>query len=394
MNQLEDIVVGNDRENIPLVKTLSQRYAALLAQGFPENSFELRLPDHSSHLIGKRKPSFTIKIVNERGLRAVSSFDEISIAEAYMNGEVDIEGEMLKALKCRAMFTDNHPLHYLWVTYFAAFLLGQKSRDENWIKSHYDIDPEFFVLWLDKKIRGYSHGFFESDDESLEIGMERKFKFALDACGIKPGDRVLDIGGGWGSFLEYAGEQGVRVTSLTISDESVNYMNDLIERKGLPCKALKEHFLTFKCDEPYDAIVNLGVTEHLPDYRRTLRQYERLLKPGRRVYLDAYSGDRFGMPSFVTKWVFQGNTSPLCLHKYLTELSRTSFELVLIQNDRHNYYLTCKKWAENLEKVRDTVVSRWSEHLYRRFRLYLWASANSFLRGTLEAHRLILELPK
>ena len=100
------------------------------------------------------------------------------------------------------------------------------------------------------------------------------------------------------------------------------------------------------------------------------------------------------MPSFVTKWVFQGNTSPLCLHKYLTDLSHTSFELLLIQNDRHNYYLTCKKWAENLESVRDTVVSRWGEHLYRRFRLYLWASANSFLRGTLEAHRLILELPK
>jgi len=150
-------------------------------------------------------------------------------------------------------------------------------------------------------------------------------------------------------------------------------------------------------DEPggerFDAIVNLGVTEHLPDYRRTLAQYRKLLKPGRRIYLDAYSGHRHGMPAFISKWVFQGNTSPLCLEKYLAELARTPFELIEIRNDRINYFLSCKKWAENLEQVRDQVTSRWGQHLYRRFRLYLWAAANSFETRTLCAHRMVLELP-
>jgi hypothetical protein len=100
-----------------------------------------------------------------------------------------------------------------------------------------------------------------------------------------------------------------------------------------------------------------------------------------------------GMPSFISKWVFQGNTSPLCLEKYLTEVARTPFEVVVIKNDRHNYFLSCKKWAENLEAKRDEVIARWGKHLYRRFVLYLWSAANSFETGTLSAHHMILQLP-
>ena len=117
------------------------------------------------------------------------------------------------------------------------------------------------------------------------------------------------------------------------------------------------------------------------------------MKPGRRVYLDAYSGRKHGMPSFIAKWVFQGNTSPLNLEKYLAEVARTPFEVVVIKNDRHNYFLSCKKWAENLEAKRDEVIARWGKHLYRRFVLYLWSAANSFETGTLSAHHMILQLP-
>ena len=225
--------------------------------------------------------------------------------------------------------------------------------------------------------------------------MERKFRYAFDACGIQPGQRVLDIGGGWGSFLQFAGEQGVHVTSITISDESERTMKELIRQRGLSTARWSRNtsWSITAASEPFDAIVNLGVTEHLPDYRRTLAQYERLLKPGRRVYLDAYSGARHGMPSFISKWVFQGNTSPLCLEKYLAEVAHTPFEVVVIKNDRHNYFLSCKKWAENLEAKRDEVIARWGRHLYRRFVLYLWSAANSFETGTLSAHHMILQLP-
>jgi cyclopropane-fatty-acyl-phospholipid synthase len=378
----------------PLVQGLRERHAALSARDVRARPFELRLPDRTAYLIGTGgEPTFTVRIVTDKGLAAMSAFDELRVAEAYMDGDLDIEGDLLTALKTRPVLGDPHPLKYLFSTYVEPLLFGQVGRDKKWIKSHYDVDPNFFLLWLDSKLRAYSHGFFESDDEPLEAGMERKFRYAFDACGIEPGQRVLDIGGGWGSFLQFAGEQGVRVTSITISDESEKTMRELIRRRGFDCEVVKEHFLEFKPAEPFDAIVNLGVTEHLPDYRRTLAQYERLLKPGRRVYLDAYSGERHGMPSFISKWVFQGNTSPLCLERYLTEVARTPFEVVVIKNDRHNYFLSCKKWAENLEAKRDEVIARWGKHLYRRFVLYLWSAANSFETGTLSAHHMILQLP-
>lgn len=382
----------------PLVQGLRQRHAALSERAAGEinraRPFELRLPDRSAYAIGGAgEPAFTVQIVTDKGLAAMSAFDELAVAEAYMDGDLDIEGDLLTALKHRPVLGDPHVFQYLYATYVEPLLFGQVGRDKKWIKSHYDVDREFFLLWLDSKLRAYSHGFFEADGESLEDGMVRKFQYAFDACGIKPGQRVLDIGGGWGSFLQFAGEQGVHVTSITISDESEKTMKELIQRRGFDCEVVKEHFLEYRPSEPFDAIVNLGVTEHLPDYRRTLAQYERILKPGRRVYLDAYSGRKHGMPSFISKWVFQGNTSPLCLEKYLAEVARTPFEVVVIKNDRHNYFLSCKKWAENLEAKRDEVIARWGKHLYRRFVLYLWSAANSFENGSLSAHHMILQLP-
>jgi cyclopropane-fatty-acyl-phospholipid synthase len=387
-----------------LPEALRRRYLeqapAIRARGFEPPSFELRLLDRTSHTIGSggdrgAAPAFSVRVASAKGQAALAAFDELAIAEAYMDGDLDLEGDLLTALKCRPLLGDPHPFKYLFSTYVQPLVFGQVGRDKKWIKNHYDVDAQFFLLWLDSKIRGYSHGFFDSDSESLEVGMERKFQYAFDAVGLRPGQRVLDIGGGWGSFLEFGGSRGVHVTSITISDASEATMKELIARRGLNGTVVKEHFLEYRgAGEPFDAIVNLGVTEHLPDYRRTLAQYQRLLKPGRRVYLDAYSGRRHGMPSFISKWIFEGNTSPLNLKKYLAEVEDSPFEVVLVKNDRHNYFLTCKKWAENLERKRDEVVARWGRHLYRRFVLYLWAAANSFESGTLSAHRMILQLPR
>ena len=391
---IPQIAAARPQAPASVVSKLLERYAALEKNRIPVRPFAVATPDGRVCPVGAGEPAFTLKLLSARGERAVASFDELSIAEAFMNGDIDIEGDLLQSLRYRAMLSDRRPIRYLMSTYVVAFLTGQVSSDKRWIRSHYDIDPEFFLLWLDPSLRGYSHAFFERDDEPLESGMRRKFEYALKACDIRPGSRVLDIGGGWGSFLEFAGSRGAQVTSITISKVSERFMNEIIRRRGLDCRVVRQHFLEYRSAEPYDAIVNLGVTEHLPDYRRTVENYQRLLKPGGRVYLDFYSGERYGMPSFITKWVYEGNTSPCCFERYMAALARTSLELVELQNDRHNYFLTCKKWAENLEAARETVVARWGMHLYQRFRLYLWAAANSFDTGTLSAHHMVLERPR
>jgi len=379
-----------------LVETLRQRYRRELER--PDSAarpFELRTDDGARWPIGDGEPAFIVTLRDAAGTKALAAFDELAVAEAFMDGHLDLDGSLLAALKARPVLADPHPFRYLWATYGAPLLRGQAKSDKRWIRSHYDVDPEFFRLWLDRDHRSYSHGFFTADDEALETGMRRKLEFAYDACGIAPGQRVLDVGGGWGSFLELAGARGVHVTSITISEQSERALQAILERHGLThCRVVREHLLEYRPGERFDAVVNLGVTEHLPDYRRTLAQYERLLEPGRRVYLDAYSGPRHAMPSFISKWVFEGNTSPLNLRRYLAAVERSPFEVVLVKNDRHNYHLTCRKWAENLEAHRDEVVERWGSHLYRRFVLYLWAAANSFETGTLSAHRMVLQLPR
>src|SRR5262249_27660584 len=196
------------------------------------------------------------------------------------------------------------------------------------------------------------------------------------------------------AFVEHGGRSGFHVTSLTISAESERYVNDLIARQDLACRVVREHFLEYSSDEPFDAIVNLGVTEHLPDYAASLAQYQRLLKPGGRVFLDACaSRTKYPFSSFVLSHVWPGNTTPMHLTDYLDAVSRTPFELIQVTNDRRNYLLTTKHWAENLDRHRDEIIARWGERLYRRFRLYLWGCVHAFSTDDVTAYRLLLELP-
>jgi cyclopropane-fatty-acyl-phospholipid synthase len=377
-------------------KTIIEKRLAHLAEDLLDGqSFEIRLPGSPSLGIGAGEPAFRVDVRNRQGLAALKSLDEMRIGEAYLNGDIDIDGDLVAALNLRGKFKDRHPLFYLWSTYGQRLLFGQSNRDRKWIAEHYDAESDFYLLFLDKQARCYSHGYFESDEESLESAIQRKLTNAIEECGIRPGWRVLDIGAGWGAFTQHAGERGVQVTSLTISKESERYVNDLIRRKGFPCRVIREHFLEYRSDEPYDAIVNLGVTEHLPDYGATLAQYRRLLKPGGRVFLDA-SATRAKYPfsSFVLKHIWPGNTTPMQLDNFLSEVAATPFEVLYVRNDRRNYLLTTRRWAENLDRARDEIIERWGERLYRRFRLYLWGCVQSFSTADVTAYRLLLELPR
>ncbi len=375
---------------------LRQRYADRIGGNDPGRGalrpFEVRLPDRTAFPIGSGEPAFALQIVNEKGLEALAAFDELALAEAYLHGDLDIEGEILAALRQRPVLGDSHRLKYLAAACVRP-LVGRIRRGGKRAPSQPDPGSDFFFLWLDRERHAFSHGLFENDEEPLSTAIERKFRYAFQVCGMQPGQRVLDIGGGWGAFLRFAGERGVRVTSVTDSEESAEIMRELIRRHGLACEVVMVDFLAYQAAEPFDAIVGMGVTEHLPDYRRTLAQYERLLRPGGRVYLDAYSSAPPALPSFVAKWVFRGHRTPLRLAEYLAEVERSRLEVVTIQSDRHSYFLTCKRWAENLEASRDEVIARWGAYLYRRSALNLWSSAHSLQSGALSAYRLVLERP-
>ncbi|HEX8906683.1 MAG TPA: class I SAM-dependent methyltransferase, partial [Longimicrobiaceae bacterium] len=287
------------------VRTLDTRYREFFTPG-QEVPFAVRF-DGRRQAFGPGEPRFTLVANGDKGVEALASMDALAVAAAYLNGDIDLEGDFVAAINIRDIFSDRHPFQFAW-RYVQPLLKGQIRKDKEWIAQHYDYDQDFYLLWLDRRHRCYSQAVFERDDEPLEEAMTRKLDFALDAVGVKEGGRLLDIGGGWGAMTEHAGKRGIRVTSLTISRESESFLRALIEREKLPCEVKLEHFFEHRPAEQYDGIVNLGVTEHLPDYRATLKHYLALLKPGGKIYLDASSTrKKGGHAAFLEKYIYPGN---------------------------------------------------------------------------------------
>jgi cyclopropane-fatty-acyl-phospholipid synthase len=355
--------------------------------------FALRLPDGVETVIGDGEPDVTLVVATRAGLDALATFDLAAAGEAYLEGDIDVEGDLASLLGMRDLFTDRHPVRYA-ARFVRPLVRGQVRSDHEYIAHHYEEDAGFFLAFLDRRHRCYSQGVFESPDESLEDAITRKLEYAVAVTGLEEGDRVLDIGGGWGAFVEYGGQRGLRVTSLTISEASRAFVQDLIDTQGLPCEIRREHLFDHRPDAPYDAIVNLGVTEHLPDYSRTLAAYLELLKPGGRVYLDASAARRKNwVGTFVEKQLFPGNGSPLALASYVKAVSRSPLELELVINDRVDYGLTARHWAENLDAARALIEERWGSRQYRLFRLYLWGCVDGFRRDYIQAYRWVLRKP-
>lgn len=375
-----------------LIADIRARYA----EAAGTTPFALRMPDGSEHTVGPAgdQPGATLVVTSPKGLDALGSFDLTRVAEAYLEGDLDAEGDLAQLLAMRAILTDRHPVKYA-AKFLRPLLRGQVKSDHDYIEHHYENDPDFYLAFLDRRHRAYSQGVFEHADEPLEDGITRKLDYALAAIEVGPGARVLDIGGGWGAFVEYGGQHGLHVTSLTISEESRKYVQGVIDEQRLPCEIRREHFFDHRPHAPYDAIVNLGVTEHLPDYARTLAAYRSLLKPGGRVYLDASATrQKNRVSTFFENHIFRGNGTPLSLKSYVAALSRSPLELEVVVNDRVNYEITTRHWAENLDAAREVIVSRWGARQYRLFRLYLWGCVDGFSRDVIQAYRMVLANPK
>src|SRR5680860_972562 len=356
--------------------------------------FSIELPDGEKRTIGEGKPEFHIGLRNERALRAVRSLDEGNISEAYLDGDIDIEGDMLKPLTLRNSFHDRHPLVLAW-RFIEPLLFGQVYTNKQAIASHYNIDPKLFLSFLDPVFPAYSQGVYEHDDEPLSKALERKFDWAIEQCGLGPGKTVLEIGPGWGAFAGHALQAGVRFTGITNSQVQQDYLRSKLANFGDRFDILLTDFYDYEPTEPFDAIAIMGVMGHLPHYQRVLNKFFSLLKPGGFVYLDEASAwKKYEISSFMVRHIFPGNHSFLVLDDFINKIPKSGLELMEVHNDRWSYHLTFKQWALNLEASKDYVRANFGDFEYRKFRLYLWGAAYEFLARNLDCYRLTLSKPK
>jgi cyclopropane-fatty-acyl-phospholipid synthase len=343
---------------------------------------------------GEEPPAFRVVFKNERALRR--PLDEFSFLRCYVEGDIDLEGDIAAIVELRDYLrNDLRPVATLRQSaQFVArlFLRSAPRLNTQSISHHYTHGNDFYLSFIDTRFRFYSHCVFHSDTETLEEAAEHKLERMWQALDLRPGMRLLDIGGGWGGVTEYCGSRGVHVTSLTMVEESADYIRNLIREKSLLGEVIVEDFLLHRPAQPYDHAVGYGVSEHIPAYRRFCEQLWSALKPGGRLYLDASATkEKYAMSPITRRYIWQGTHTFLALQDMIEELLYHGFEIVEVRRETRDYELTIRNWAQRLDANRDQIVERWGEQLYRAFRLYLWGGAHAFKTNRLQAYHLVAE---
>ncbi|TDV56018.1 class I SAM-dependent methyltransferase [Actinophytocola oryzae] len=350
---------------------------------------EIRLPDGSRLRVGTGEPVYTLTFRSDRALR--TPVTELGIGRAYVSGDLDVTGDLGALFGVRQALPDKVPLRQR-IRFLYDFARTPRSVNARAIRRHYSRGDDFYLTFIDRRFRFYSQGLFHSPEETIEEAAEHKLESMVDGLGLRPGMRLLDIGGGWGGVTQYCGARGVHVTTLTIAEDSARHVQRLIDEDDLPGEVFREDFLDHRPAEPYDHAVIYGVIEHLPNYRRFAAQVWRVLKPGGRLYLDASATiQKFSVSAFVRDYIWQGTHTFMALQDVIAELLYHGFEILDVTRETRDYELTMREWARRLDAAEQDITARWGEETYRAFRLFLWGGAHAFRTNALQAYHLVAE---
>jgi cyclopropane-fatty-acyl-phospholipid synthase len=367
------------------------------------------IPDGRRFRIEGQKPGPAAELHihdNEIFARLIREGD-LGFCDAYLDGgwsTPDLMAFMDLMHEGNDAVLDGYPamkLAWAWETLRFWWQSNSRRQAKKNIAAHYDLGNDFYGLWLDETMT-YSSALFTTGQESLEAAQRAKYASMVDRIGAKPGEHVLEIGCGWGGFAEYAaGERGLRVTGLTISQAQRDFAVERIARAGLSDR-VEIKLMDYRDERgTYDGIASIEMFEavgekYWPVYFGTLRER---LKPGRNATLQIITVEdrrwevyKRGV-DFIQKYIFPGGMLP-CPSVLRHEIGRAGLGIVDSHEFGESYSQTLRRWHETFNARWDEVARLGFDTRFRRmWNFYLTSCAALFRGGNCDVTQITVTRP-
>lgn len=371
---------------------------------------QLTLPDGT--VLGSSSPELTLEAKTSTALSHLAAGQVGFLGESYVAGEFDFKGSMRDLMRAAAAVLPDTPINQARAGAFTGLILRLRSvwrhsieRDAKQIEFHYDLSDEFYALWLDPR-RVYSCAYYAEPTLNLAQAQEAKLDLICRKLNLKPGEKFLDMGAGWGGLLLWAAENyGVQATGITLSKNQHAYVTRLIEQKGLGDRVHMEllDYRKLPAEKQFDKIASVGMFEHvgraqLTGYFDRIRQ---LLRPGGLVMNHGITSGGIdhtqlgaGMGEFIEKYIFPGGELTHISH-VLRHLAEGGLEAVDVENLRPHYARTLWAWSDaleaNLEQAQAILSGEQGARSLRAYRVYLAGCAMGFEHGWISLHQILAE---
>lgn len=389
-------------------------------------SLGIRLWNGDSMILGRPSPACTLVFNSPQVFRRlVLKQDLLQLAEAFIHGDVDIEGDlnallaqrdhlqalqlskgdrlnlMLAALSIRgnaARDAEEDEIHFGAAT---SRVLGlrkhSRTRDRNAIAFHYDVSNDFYRLWLDEQMV-YSCAYFRHEGADIHQAQRDKLDHLCRKLRLKAGESLLDIGCGWGALICWAAQHyGVNAHGITLSQQQYEYAQQKIRMLGLQNKVTVElrDYRDLPPDVVYDKVCSVGMFEHvgikhLPEYFQCV---SRALKPGGLFMNHGITNDEEGWKPSVTTRFLQRYVFPDGELETISNVQRvmehSGFEIWDVEALRPHYAMTLRHWLARLEGNHAQAAALIGESACRVWRLYIATSAAQFDRGTIGIYQIL-----